>query len=239
MMKLMMLELKHQNGTIYPVLISSGNQLVLVDTGFPGQFEELKLAVEKAGFEISQLTAVVITHQDIDHIGTIKEVIAANPGVKIYLHTMEAPYVTGVRVPVKVAKMEAMLPELSEEQKGFFYGFKKAFEDRQLEDVILVSDKEWLEPVPEVQIIHTPGHTPGHICLYIPEEGLLIAGDALNVANGKLTGASPQHTQDMDQAYESIAKLVLLDLKQVICYHGGLVVGDIKEQLLAISRAGV
>ena len=40
-----------------------------------------------------------------------------------------------------------------------------------------------IEPLPEsipfFQVLHTPGHTPGSICLYRPEEGLLLSGDTL------------------------------------------------------------
>ena len=68
----------------------------------------------------------------------------------------------------------------------------------------------------------TPGHTPGHICLFLEKYKTLIAGDALNVVDGRLTGPNPQHAFDYDQAVSSLKKLVGFDIQKIICYHGGL-----------------
>lgn len=53
------------------------------------------------------------------------------------------------------------------------------------------------DKVLDLEIIETPGHTPGHISVLSPEAGLLIAGDALNGNNGRVTGADPQYSPDM------------------------------------------
>lgn len=73
-----------------------------------------------------------------------------------------------------------------------------------------------------VQVVYTPGHTPGHISLYVPDERLLIAADMLRVEDGQLLGPNAANTPDMAQAEESLAKLAVLDIEYVLCYHGGL-----------------
>ena len=56
-------------------------------------------------------------------------------------------------------------------------------------------------------MIHTPGHTPGHVSLLHPEKRFLIAGDALNTRTGPLAGPPPIFTPDIDSAHRSIWKL--------------------------------
>ena len=68
----------------------------------------------------------------------------------------------------------------------------------------------------------TPGHTKGHISIYLPECSTLITGDALVLEDGRLTIANPQYTLDLERANESAEKIRALDVKTIICYHGGV-----------------
>jgi glyoxylase-like metal-dependent hydrolase (beta-lactamase superfamily II) len=56
--------------------------------------------------------------------------------------------------------------------------------------------------------------------LYLPDETLLIAADAL-VADEQLTGPDEQFTPDMETASESVGKLAELDIERTLVYHGG------------------
>jgi glyoxylase-like metal-dependent hydrolase (beta-lactamase superfamily II) len=71
-----------------------------------------------------------------------------------------------------------------------------------------------------LQIIDTPGHTAGHISVLDPVAGILVAGDALNGADGGLTGPNPQFSPDMDLANESVAKLAGFDYEVALFGHG-------------------
>ena len=56
-------------------------------------------------------------------------------------------------------------------------------------------------------VIHTPGHTPGHISLLHRDKRVLIVGDALNNRGGKLQLPPPLFTPDMKNAERSVWKL--------------------------------
>jgi glyoxylase-like metal-dependent hydrolase (beta-lactamase superfamily II) len=73
-----------------------------------------------------------------------------------------------------------------------------------------------------IEVIHTPGHTPGHICLLLKGSNVLITGDAANASNGIMTGPNPQHTLDMTQGEASFKRLMGLKPDFIVCYHGGL-----------------
>jgi glyoxylase-like metal-dependent hydrolase (beta-lactamase superfamily II) len=71
-----------------------------------------------------------------------------------------------------------------------------------------------------LQIIATPGHTPGHICVFDPVGSLLVLGDAMVNVNHTLTGANPQYTADMTQANQSVKKLAALSFDKAVFGHG-------------------
>jgi glyoxylase-like metal-dependent hydrolase (beta-lactamase superfamily II) len=71
-----------------------------------------------------------------------------------------------------------------------------------------------------LQISATPGHTPGHVCVYDPVGSLMVLGDAMVNIDSKLSGPNPQYTADMDQAHQSIKKLAALTFDKAFFGHG-------------------
>ena len=72
-----------------------------------------------------------------------------------------------------------------------------------------------------IKVVHTPGHTPGHIALLLRQDCIMVAGDAANIADGRITGPNPQQTYDMAQGKESFDKLTAYCCHGVISYHCG------------------
>ncbi len=70
-----------------------------------------------------------------------------------------------------------------------------------------------------LQVIGTPGHTLGHVSIFDPSTGTLVAGDALRTTGG-LVGSDPQYTVDQTQASASVRKLAALDVKMILPGHG-------------------
>ena len=76
------------------------------------------------------------------------------------------------------------------------------------------------ESIFDLQVIETPGHTPGHISVLDSTGGILVAGDALNGANGGVVGANPDFTEDMQLANASVEKLAGFDYEVILFGHG-------------------
>jgi glyoxylase-like metal-dependent hydrolase (beta-lactamase superfamily II) len=70
-----------------------------------------------------------------------------------------------------------------------------------------------------LQVHATPGHTAGHLAIFDPDTGVLIAGDALTNMNG-LAGSNPQFTEDKAAAVASVRKLAQLAPKTILVGHG-------------------
>ncbi len=89
-----------------------------------------------------------------------------------------------------------------------------------------------------LEIIETPGHTPGHISVLDLIAGVLVAGDALNGSAGGLIGASPDFSEDMDLANASVVKLASFDYEVALFGHGEPVLEG-ASGLVADLAAGV
>ncbi|MFB7139191.1 MBL fold metallo-hydrolase [Gottfriedia sp. NPDC056225] len=223
---------------IHPTLLSDDHEVILVDTGMPGQTGEIREAIEKAGLEFNKLSKIILTHQDIDHIGSLTAILkTADQNIELLAHNEDKPYIEGDKTfikmnPERIAKMIESLPE-EQAQKI------KAMFDIQLTAKVdtTVTDEEVLPYAGGITVIYTPGHTPGHISLYHHQSKTLIAGDALTSENGVIMGPSPSNTPDMETALKSIKKFTKYDIETVICYHGGVVNENVNAQLLALANS--
>jgi len=81
-----------------------------------------------------------------------------------------------------------------------------------------------------LQVVATPGHTLGHICVLDRATKILVAGDALNNSSG-LSGSSPRNTADEGQAKASVKKLAVLDIAGILFGHGEPLTADASAAL--------
>ncbi len=221
---------------IHPTLIWDDHEALLVDAGMPGQLEPLRQACERAGVPLQRLTRVIVTHQDIDHIGGLPALLAGVDGpVEVLAHADDRPYIEGERRPIKMdpARWAARLGELEPQRRAAIEALladpPRARVDRTL------ADGERLPYCGGIRVIHTPGHTPGHLSLYLERSRTLIAGDALVSEDGVLQGPRPGVTLDMATALRSVGKLTGLDVERAVTYHGGLVERDVATRLAEIA----
>jgi glyoxylase-like metal-dependent hydrolase (beta-lactamase superfamily II) len=211
---------------INPTLIWDGNSAVLVDAGFPGQAPAVRAAIESTGIPFSRLRTIVVTHLDWDHIGGLAKIVADVPGIDVLAHEQEKPFIQGDETFIKSPQRNATGPAPTFTVPDF----------ARTKVTKQVGDGDVLEVSGGVDIIHTPGHTLGHICLYHRQSRTLIAGDALNVVEDKLVGPNPLYTHDLNQATESLKKLAKYDICTVICYHGGVFTDDPNHRIAELSR---
>ena len=211
-----------RESTIRPTLIWDENTVILVDAGMAGTLPIIKKAMEDTGVPPERLDKIIVTHQDIDHIGGIKDILDELPEVKVLAHEEDKPYIKGEKKLVRVnAKFMERISDLSEEeQKKVLY----IFENTNAPVDITLADGEELADCGGLVIIHTPGHTPGHICLYHKATKTLIVGDAMNISEGQLVGTNNLILTEEDAkiAAVSLKKFEKYDVENVITYHGGL-----------------
>jgi glyoxylase-like metal-dependent hydrolase (beta-lactamase superfamily II) len=225
----------NEKASYHPVILKSDKEMVLVDCGFPGFLSQIKESAMAQNMDIANLTKVVITHQDLDHVGSLAALKRAYPSIKILAGIFEKPYINGEEEPIKAKKLREMYDSLPEGQKEMITAMQRMYSTYEPVDVDeTLQDHDSFPWCGKVEIISTPGHTPGHISLYLHEFKTLIAGDALFLQDGELVISLPMFTFDMEQARQSVKKLLDYDINKIICYHGGIFEGDIKEALKKI-----
>lgn len=224
--------LNKTNLIIYPTLLKDDNELILIDCGYPDSMPRIENEMNKIELSLSQLTKIIITHHDHDHMGALREIKERYPAVEILCSKEEAPYITGQRKSLRLQQAEAVqntLPESEKEGGKLFQSFIASIQ--KVNDVIVINTGDILPFCGGIEVVDTKGHMPGHISLYIKKEKVLIAGDALVVEDEKLCMAMPQYVLDMHDAQDSIRNLQNYDIEKIICCHGGLYDSNVKESL--------
>lgn len=209
--------------TVHPVLLWDRENIVLVDCGFMGSHQILQRELQRYGVAVHQLTGLVLTHHDHDHMGAVAALKRLNPHLKIYASAAEAPFISAREKPLRLCQAEAMQQTLPPEQQDFGRAFCDML--RRVEPVqvdVLLNDGEYMDWCGGCRVVATPGHTPGHISLFVEKESIVITGDAIALEDGKPVIANPQFTLDIEQAVKSMDKLLALRAKAYYCYHGGI-----------------
>src|SRR5919112_1200884 len=208
------------------LILDEQNGNTLVDAGLPGQAEAIGAALVEAGIGVRDLRRIIFTHQDLDHVGSGADLVRQS-GARVLAHPADAPHIDGSLRLLKPS------PEMLEQRPQM----REALE--RLEPVGIdehLEDGDRLDLAGGTRVIFTPGHTPGHLCLYLERSKVLVAGDALTAEGGHLNGPNPSMTLEMRPAMQSIRRLADLEIDTIVCYHGGVVGEDANGQLRRVIQ---
>src|ERR687889_802423 len=209
------------------LILDDDNGNTLIDAGLPGQEEAIGAALGDAGgIGVRDLRRIIFTHQDLDHIGSGAALVRQS-GARVLAHPADTPYIEGRLRPLKpTPEMLEQRPQMREVLERL----EPVGVDEHLED------GERLDIAGGIRVIFTPGHTPGHLSLYLERSKVLIAEDALRAERGSLNGPNPSMTLDMRTALQSLRTLADLEIDTIVCYHGGVVGEDANGQLRRVIQ---
>jgi glyoxylase-like metal-dependent hydrolase (beta-lactamase superfamily II) len=225
--KLPLLKVGPENVNVYIVEGNDGN--LLIDTGWntPEAFNALALEMKNSGFAMKDITDIVVTHFHPNHIGLAGK-IADITGAKITLSEIEN-YLLDSRYThpeTLISEMILffmangvpdwelkMLAEASFNIRNYVSPFKAS---RLLKDGDVISMAPY-----EFKAMITPGHSPGHICLYEPNKKYFFSGDHVlpevvpNIAYHPQSGDNP-----LGAYVKSLNTLSELEVRFVFPGHG-------------------
>jgi len=178
----------------YAFALHLDDGITLIDTSLPGRGPAI--ATELETHQLDDVKRILLTHHDVDHVGSAAW-LQQHYGCDVFISATDMPYVLG-----------------SSKRHGV---------KRVIGALIKVRVPENLQTLPDgsidgIQIVPTPGHTPGHTCYLW--DGVLFAGDLLHLKDSRVTKPSPLMTWDAQQVDSSVAALGDLAFQWVCPAHG-------------------
>ena len=187
-------------------LVKRDDEITVVDTGLPGNAGKIIDYVQSIGRHPSDIKTIVLTHSDMDHSGSVAR-LKEETKARVAIHEADAPRLSGEKGPKAVKGMLGLLLRAMAVIMRF---------NRMKADVLLKDS----DIVDGLTVIHTPGHTDGSICLYLPGRALFV-GDALLTDDERMLSLPRRSmSTDLDQAKESIKKISELNYSVLLPGHG-------------------
>lgn len=170
-------------------------------------------------FEDRPLDVILNTHFHRDHSGCNH----LFPDAKVYAHSLDSPAMESLEVFCDYYGFND--PDSTHLKEGFlqWLNYYPSHITGHLEDEQIIDLGKT-----KLEVIHTPGHTPGHCVFYYREKGLLFSGDI------DLTGFGPWYgnvVSDVDEVIKSLEKIIALNPKAILTGHKGFIDTNVTAKL--------
>jgi glyoxylase-like metal-dependent hydrolase (beta-lactamase superfamily II) len=183
-------------------LVEIGDGLLVVDTGMPGNAKRIVAFIESVGRRATDLRYIVLTHCDIDHIGSVAA-LKQLTGAKVAIHELDGPVLAGEQRPQKGGPVMA--------------AFSRLLRPQPVVPDLLLKDGD---TIGGLHRMHVPGHTAGSIVLR-RGDGVVFSGDALlGDRHGQVRPPAPRLALDRVQALASAERIKALPMKLLCPGHG-------------------
>ncbi len=215
-------------GYVNVYLVKGNDGYLLIDTGWGTveAFDSLEKQLAERGIDFKDISQIVSTHIHPDHYG-LSGKLKQLSGAKVILHRLETNMVDDRYVNVdtllqNLAKWlhsngvpDEVLSKLEKASLGAIEFVKPAVPDVTLNGGETISTGTF-----SFKVLWTPGHSPGHICLYEPDHKILFSGDHILPTISSHIGKHPQSSDNPLSEYIASLKILKpLDVKLVLNGH--------------------
>ncbi|MHA1409756.1 MAG: MBL fold metallo-hydrolase [Candidatus Odinarchaeia archaeon] len=188
-----------------------------MDSGTQKNKNNILQYLKKIKIKPENLKLIILTHHHPDHTGSA-EAIRKATGCKIAIHKYDKPYLTKEKTwkPKGLKKLITTI-------------INPFIKTPKIQPDITINEKTKLTN--KIKIIHTPGHTPGSICIYIPNKAI-ITGDTIRTnKKANITGYSKIFTANPQQTEKSIKKITQLKFTKLLPGHGKPILENADKKL--------
>jgi glyoxylase-like metal-dependent hydrolase (beta-lactamase superfamily II) len=220
-------------------LVEEGDQVTLIDAGYPGDASRVRASLAKIGRQLEDVAGVLITHAHVDHIGGLPWCGLEAP---VYTGQAEVPHArreylqqaSEMDVLVRAWNPRVLLWSLRILALG-------ATRDATVPDIKACRIGKKLDLPGRPVAVATPGHTSGHTAYHFKQAGVVATGDALITGHPISGRRGPQplpdfFSHDAEQANASLDAIAALDADTILPGHGPAWTGPWAEAV-ALARA--
>jgi hydroxyacylglutathione hydrolase len=187
-------------------LVKRDDDITIVDTGLPGNARKIVDYVQSIGCHPSHVKTIVLTHSDMDHAGSVAR-LKEETNAKVAIHEADGPRLSGEKEPKAVKGVLGL----------FLHVMSAVMRFNRMKPDVLLKDSDIIDGL---IVIHTPGHTDGSICLYLPGRVLFVGDSLLTDDKQMLSLPRKSMSTDIDRAKESIRKISELEYSVLLPGHG-------------------
>lgn len=174
-----------------------GEDNILIDTGRPGQGKGIIKELKSMDINPGDIKHILITHHDVDHVGNLA-FLQKETGATVWASKEDIPYIHGDKHRTGHKRIISMFMRVKKPGKIIPYGEN--------------------QKISGIDVIPTPGHTPGHVCLLYKD--ILFTGDLVRNSKGKLENMKSSMNWNESFLKESLEKIATYDFKWVCTAHG-------------------
>jgi glyoxylase-like metal-dependent hydrolase (beta-lactamase superfamily II) len=190
--------------------LEGDDSVTLIDCGVKRAPARIQRALASVGKHPRDVQRIILTHAHSDHAGGAAAVTQASSAEGVFVHQAEEAYISsGQRPPLDGSSGSGRI--FARVNKGGFTPIPVAG---------MLQDGQVLSVAGGLQVIHTPGHTPGHISLLHQGSGVLITGDSIFNITSRMTWSLAAFCTDAAQSRQTAEKFADLDFTTAAFTHG-------------------
>ena len=204
------------NHVVVAYLLASGDQLALIETGPTATLPNLRAGIQAAGYDLKDVTDILVSHIHLDHSGAAGVIARDNPDVTVHVHPIGAPHL------VDPGRLVASATRLYGDRMEPLWGEVAPVPAGQ---VATLADGETIATAGRViSVLFTPGHASHHVAYWDPERRVLFTGDVGGVrmpGTDYVCPPGPPPELDPDAWAISVDRMQELGAQTLYLTHGG------------------
>ena len=218
-----------EGGHVHAFLLDDGNGLTLIDTMYDDDGRHVLAELGTIGRSPADVKHIILTHAHKSHVGGVAALKKAS-GARVYSHEWEVDIVAGRRKATPVSKIPRKPLAVYKLQLGLALGLGRHV-PCEVDHRLKAGDR-----VGSLEVVETPGHTPGSLSFWWPERRALFAGDVI-ATWPEFEAGWPGLTLDNDQNLRSVHQLTDFGSAEILCVgHGEPITGGAADRIKRLVK---